>query len=86
MPTSPGGGVAALPVAVFGGRQGAPTQPYDFDIGRKLVLCFQACCTDNKPYILTRKKYIPYITLHKLIYVQTFSYALAVTYAPRHIG
>ena len=48
--------MAALPVAVFGGRQGAPTQPYDFDIGRKLVLCFQACCTDNKPYILKRKK------------------------------
>ena len=41
-----GGNPATAAVAVFGGRAARPA-PYEFDIGRREVLCFQAMSNDT---------------------------------------
>ena len=58
------GGVANLSVTVFGGRAGQP-QPYEFDIGSKLILCFQV--------------FLPPRATRSLSLTHTFSLILSVT-------
>jgi hypothetical protein len=61
-------GMASVNIAIFGGRPNK-TQPYEFDIGRKLILCFQArsceTCCYSAPYCVTVEILgrIPSITL-----------------------